>query len=356
MDGVLQLLSADGFVLEQNDDYHGLDPQIAFRASKDGTYLVRVFAFPSVPDASIRFAGKENFVYRLTLTTGPFVEYTYPLSVSREGPAMVDLVGWNIPDDMRRFPVTPKGEGPLKLFDPRIANLFSVHVESQRAIVKATDRETPQKIVMPVTITGRLDRPGDIDIYEINAKKGEKLLFRIESRTLGFPLDPILRLQGPDGKTLAQAKAAAIGTDASLNYTTVQDGTHRLEVSDLHGEGGVRYVYRLRAGPIAPDFELKVASDMFSLSPGKPLEIPVSITRVGGFNQDIKLSIEGLPKEVSVMTTAKAITLKLSDKTAFAGPIHIVGTAKDATTRRARAAVAELGRTTDSLWLTVLRK
>ena len=50
MDGVLQILSADGFVLEQNDDYHGLDPQIAFAVPKDGSYLVRVFAFPSVPD------------------------------------------------------------------------------------------------------------------------------------------------------------------------------------------------------------------------------------------------------------------------------------------------------------------
>ena len=52
MDGVLQILSAAGFVLEQNDDYHGFDPQIAFIAPKDGDYLVRVFAFPAAADAS----------------------------------------------------------------------------------------------------------------------------------------------------------------------------------------------------------------------------------------------------------------------------------------------------------------
>ena len=53
---VLQILSADGFVLDQNNDFHGLDPFIAFPAPKDGTYIVRTFAFPAVPDASIRFA------------------------------------------------------------------------------------------------------------------------------------------------------------------------------------------------------------------------------------------------------------------------------------------------------------
>src|SRR5205807_4906923 len=55
MDAVLQVLSADGFVLEQNNDYHGLDPQIAFAVPRDGRYLVRTFAFPAVPDASVKF-------------------------------------------------------------------------------------------------------------------------------------------------------------------------------------------------------------------------------------------------------------------------------------------------------------
>ena len=53
MDAVLQVLSADGFVLEQNHDFHGLDPQVAFTVRKDGTYVVRVFAFPAQPDGSI---------------------------------------------------------------------------------------------------------------------------------------------------------------------------------------------------------------------------------------------------------------------------------------------------------------
>ncbi|MBI3822722.1 MAG: PPC domain-containing protein [Planctomycetes bacterium] len=355
MDGVLQILSTDGFVLDQNDDYHGLDPQIAFTAAKDGTYLVRLFAFPAMADATVRFAGKENFVYRLTLTTGPYVEYAYPLSVAKSGPCDVELIGWNLTDDLRRFRVTPRDGGKsLTLFDPRIANPFLVQVEPHACLVKSKDR--PQKIEMPVTVTGRLDKPGDADEYQVTAKKGAKLSFRVNARTLGSPLDPVLRLSDGAGKTLLQTKAAAIGADASLDYTAPQDGIYRLEVSDLHRDGGFRYVYRLHAGPIPPDFELKVAGDAFVLMPNKPLEIPVAVTRVGGFNQDVTLSVEGAPKHITVTATAKTITLRLEKGPPFAGPIRIVGTSKDGARRTAHATVTEVARTTDSLWLTVSAK
>jgi hypothetical protein len=355
MDGVLQILSADGFVLEQNDDYHDLDPQIAFAVPKDGTYLVRLFAFPSVPDATVRFAGKENYVYRLTLTTGPFVEYTYPLAVARAAPVAVELIGWNLTGDLRKFPVTPRdGTDTLRLFDPRIANPFYVRQEPNPVIAKTkATRQEPLTVTPPITITGKLARRGDIDVYQFDARKGQKLAIRIESRTLGFPLDPVLLVTDTTGKTIAQTKATVLGTDPALDFTPTADGAYRLEVRDLVGDGGMRHVYRLRIAPLVPDFELKVATDTFTLTPAKPLEIPVAITRQGGFNQDITMSVEGAPKEVAVTATAKGVTLRLSQKTLFAGPIRILGTSKDGSTRVARAAVAELGRVTESMWLNI---
>ncbi len=357
MDGVLQILTSDGFVLEQNDDYHGFDPQIAFTASKDGTYLVRVFAFPAVPDSTIRFAGKENFVYRLTITTEPFVEYAYPLAMARSAPSTVELVGWNIPDDLRKFPVTPR-EGPnlLKLFDPRIANVFHVRQEPNPVLAAPSKRENPLMVTPPITITGRIDKRGDIDVYQFDARKGDKLAIRIEARTLGFPLDPILRLTNNVGTMLAQSKAAAIGSDPLLDFTAVQDGSYRLEVRDLHGDGGMRHVYRIRIGAITPDFELKVVGDTFTLSPSKPLEIPITLTRLGGFKPEIVLSVEGLPKEIAATITAKTITLRATDKTTFAGPIRIVGSATDGTKRYARTPVVELARATETFWLTAAWK
>jgi hypothetical protein len=158
------------------------------------------------------------------------------------------------------------------------------------------------------------------------------------------------------GKSVTQAKAAKIGADPALDFTPSVDGTFRVEVSDLTGQGSNRHVYLLRIAPIVPDFELKVASDLFTLTQAKTLEIPVAITRVGGFTQDVTLSVDGLPKGIEVKATAKSITLRLTEKAAFAGPIRIVGTAKDGTTRPARATIAEFGRVTESLWLTAVSK
>src|SRR4051812_27004785 len=72
MDGGLQVVSEKGFGLAQNNDHAGLDPQVTYEAPEDGTYVVRLFAFPAVPDASVRFAGGERFIYRLTLTAGKY--------------------------------------------------------------------------------------------------------------------------------------------------------------------------------------------------------------------------------------------------------------------------------------------
>ena len=90
MDAVLQVVSTDGFVLAQNDDDVGRDPRIVFEAPAAGTYIVRLFAFPATPDSSIRFAGGSAFVYRLTLTTGGFLDYAFPLAVGRDGPRIVE--------------------------------------------------------------------------------------------------------------------------------------------------------------------------------------------------------------------------------------------------------------------------
>ena len=105
MDAVLQVVSQEGLVLAQNDDDVGRDPRIVFEAPSAGTYIVRLFAFPAKPDSSIRFAGGSDYVYRLTLTTGGFIDYAFPLAVGRDGPKAVEAIGWNIPAAARVLPV-----------------------------------------------------------------------------------------------------------------------------------------------------------------------------------------------------------------------------------------------------------
>ena len=143
MDGVLQILSPDGFVLAQDDDFHELDPQIVFPVPKDGRYLVRVFAFPAVPTAAVKFAGGDKFIYRLTLTTGAFADYAFPLAVSRDAPGDLTVVGWNVPNGLRNLNIIPsRGNEPHN----GAATLGVGHVADQLARLVADRQPTVKRL------------------------------------------------------------------------------------------------------------------------------------------------------------------------------------------------------------------
>ncbi len=99
MDAVLQVLDEDGTILVQNDDDHGIDPQATFKAERDGILRIRLFSFPSDPNSSIQFAGGANYIYRLTVSTGPAVDYTVPLAIQSGVDTSVELKGWNLNPD-----------------------------------------------------------------------------------------------------------------------------------------------------------------------------------------------------------------------------------------------------------------
>lgn len=361
MDGVLQILSADGFVLEQNNDFHDMDPQITFPVPKDGDYVVRVFAFPAKPDTAIRFSGGDNFIYRLTLTTGGFADHAFPLAVRTGDKSPVALVGWNVPDAARAVQPVPLTGQFAAAFHPLLANAALVRLESHAAVTckERTSREKPLVVSLPTTISGKLEKPGAFDVFQFDVKKGQKLVFEIESRSLGFPLDPVLRLTDAKGKVLAEPKGTKLNTDPQLLFTVPADGSYRLEVHDFHGDGGPRFVYRLRLVPAEPDFALSLASDRLTLAPGKPLDVPITLDKRHGFTQEVEFHLEGLPPGLEVKieapkAAAKGAALKLTAKGGPASvPVRLIGRTKDGITRTARATGADPSWTSEHLWLTV---
>ena len=369
MDALLQVLSADGFVLEHNHDYHGLDPQIVFPVPKDGTYIVRAFAFPASPDSSIRFAGGETFIYRLTLRTDGFADHAFPLAVTRSAPHSVRLKGWNIPDNAGKLTVG-KDEEPSALHSSivRCGSPFGVvelRVEPHPTLVqnKENDRQHPQTIAIPVTISGCLEHKGDVHVYRFEAKKGQKVNFQAEAQSLGFPLNPVLRLTDAAGKTITRVEGPAPGRDPDvLAFQSPRDGTYQIELRDLHADGGPRYLYRLRAVAPEPDFELTLPADRFVLTPGKVQEVPVTVERRNGFDREIEIVAESLPEGVTAAPAtlaagAKAGILRLTGTKQGSCAIRILGRAKGKTglARVARAPIVGLNESTSDLWLTVLR-
>lgn len=370
MDAVLQVVSPEGIVLAQNDDDVGPDPRIVFEAPCPGPYIVRVFAFPAKPDSSIRFAGGGEYVYRLTITTGGFIDYAFPLAVGPSGPSAVEAVGWNIPAAARLVTIPPSdGREVLVVSHASLAGTAEVRRLPFAATIEAepNDRARPQPIAGTVAISGRIDRAGDEDAYRLSLRKGDRRAIRVESRALGRPLDPVLRVLDTGGKTLAESDdTGRDNRDLERSFTAPADGDYRLVVRDLNSRGGPRFAYLLSVLEPRPDFALSLASDRFDAEPGKAARITVTVQRKEGLADPIEIVAEGLPTGVTARpaaskagdASARSVVLELSaGDGASAGPFRIVGrTMKDPPiSHAATAPIAGFDARTDRPWLTIRR-
>ncbi len=363
-DATLQIVDSRGFVFAHDDDTRGLDPQIVFTAPRDGTFLVRAFAFPAAPNSTVRYAGGADYIYRLTMTTAGFVEYAWPLAVSREAPGEATLQGWNISPDLSKLKVPPPGDADsVTLWRGELAGVAETQLTSNAVAAESPNEPSPV-FTPPVTITGRVAEAGQEDTFRFHAGKRQALTFRVESRGLGFPLDPALRLRDEAGGVLREADDDRGGFDVTLSYTFASEGDYEVAVRDVFARGGPRYVYRLTIEAPQPDFSLSVAADHFSIPAGKPLEIPITVARTNGFSDEIEIFAEGLPEGVTAKpvksaakgSTAKSVKLVLrSEGKPASGNVRLAGrSTKDekAPKRLARAAINGLTAKTSDIWIT----
>ena len=114
--------------------------------------------------------------------------------------------------------------------------------------------------------------------------------------------------------------------------------------------------------PVVPDVAAKVAADRFTVAVGTPLDIPISVTRTGGFTGEVVPFAESLPDGVTATPAPlpakpdpNTVVLRLTATKVWSGSIR-AGVAKkgdDTFRRTAVAAVPEFDRTTADVWLTV---
>lgn len=364
MDGVIQVVSPDGFVLDQVDDAPGLDPRLPFTAPEDGRYLIRIFAFPSTPDSTIAFAGGDAFRYRLTLTTSGYFDQAYPLAVGPERAGFVAAVGWNLPPEAGTLRVEPSDRrGFLRAWHPQLAGVAEV---PECPLPCWTEEDAPNPVPFPACISGRIEAPKDEDIYRFALTKGQAVRFQVEARGLGSPLDPVLAVRDEGGKVLAEEDDRRDDRDPSLAFTPPADGVYQLAIRDLNGEGSPHFIYRLEAQAPRARLDLTVAEDRFTAAPEQPAKIAVTVGRSREPGPQATLTAVGLPIGVTAKPaisepkgdSSKSVTLVLevaADAPAFSGPIVILGRA-DGSEHTARFATGIAGISVDQIWLTVTPK
>ncbi|MCA9174846.1 MAG: hypothetical protein KDB14_10225 [Planctomycetales bacterium] len=357
MDAVLQVCDTNGFVLAQNDDQRGIDPLVTWRADADREVIVRLFAFPSQPNSTIRYAGGGNYIYRLELTTGPFVDASLPLSLPAEGSAELSLIGWNLPEtaavaagDDRHFHVTAAVAG---------AAGFAIADRLGPPAVVCRSSE-PLEISAPCVVSGHLAAVGERHTLKFKAEAKQRFRILVDAVALGFPLDPAIAIVDGTGKVVAETDDISRNNqDAALDFAAPAAGDYELRVWDTHGRGGDRMLYRLTI--TEPLFQLTAPADQYVIEPGKPLELKVTVARDRGFDMPIQVEATGLPEGVAAEAvtsetkgdSAKAVTLKLvsTTTTVIQAPFQIVGVAGEAR-MPALFAVANSPQRIRQFWLT----
>src|SRR5207245_2703704 len=120
-------------------------------------------------------------------------------------------------------------------------------------------------------LKGTFAKPHDRDIFQFPAKKGDHILVRSKTRSIGSPCDLFLRLAKANGSKLADSKTD-IPDEASLDATIPEDGNYLLIVEELIGQSGPTMFYQLDVAHFA-GFSLSTETEKLDIPPGGQAEL-----------------------------------------------------------------------------------
>jgi hypothetical protein len=339
LDARLQLRNATGRLIAEADDHVGPDSLLITTIPNDGEYVLRIH--------DIAFEGGQDFVYRLSVRTGPCVTHIYPAGASQALGANVRLYGVGLSDQgyVDRHTSWSDADGWSM---PEGVNLFCPFQTSEIAEIIETepsDETGAEQITLPVVINGRVQKRGEVDAFHFTAAEGEAFVFEVFGRRLTSPITTVVTVHDSAGEEVARHEG-----DGLLRFEAAREGDHTLRISELFREthAGDEYIYRVVARQTPPDFELRLNGDNPGIEPGATANLKLQVTRVGGFDGEVRLSAESLAAGVTLDTTAVAAEsseIELSFTAAADAPIgvtrraRIVGTAVVGESELSHAAV-----------------
>jgi len=298
----LALYDANGNELAYADHYHfHPDPVLYCEIPKDGEYVVEI--------RDCIYRGREDFVYRIALGELPYVTSIFPLGGQAGAQTTVEVRGWNLP--VARLTMDGKDKTPgIYPFSVRkgeqVSNCVPFAVDTLPECLEQEPNTHPgsaQPVTLPIIVNGRIDRPGDWDVFRFEGRAGNEVVAEVYARRLDSPLDSVLKLTDANGRQLAinddhEDKGSGLNThhaDSWLCATLPADGTYYLHLGDTQHKGGPEYGYRLRISPPRPDFELRVVPSSINVRGGATVPITVYALREDGFSGEISLALKGAP-------------------------------------------------------------
>jgi len=305
LDPIITIRTAAGSTLATADNYFAGDPFLNYRFKQAGEYVLEI--------RDVRYHGRPDWQYSVEISSRPFVANVFPMGIARSKPATLRMVGFGLPAKPIVNFTPPK---TLTAGTHRLQLSFSggrtdpvpvVIAPGAVAIEAATQNNTPktaQSVTVPSVISGRIEKPADIDCFRFEAKRGDKFSFEVIARRQQSLLDSHLRILNAKGRQLTENDDSRhIGRQSAdswiENWTAPADGEYVIEIRDVNQDGGDPFVYAINVTRAQPYFEIALDTDKTELTPGTAGVIFVRTTRKNGFQGGIKLHIAGLPPKVT---------------------------------------------------------
>ncbi|HQU42506.1 MAG TPA: PPC domain-containing protein, partial [Pirellulales bacterium] len=314
------------------------DNRLVYTFRESGSYCLRLH--------DLTYAGADFATYQLRIGPIAFATAMYPLGGQRGSKVPVTFSGGTL-DQPFIHTVDLTGDPSWQLMrwqfpfgdDVLAAPAFFTVGDAPEVLENEPNDEPPQAapVNWPVTVNGRVDRPGDRDVFRFHLAAGGKLALRVAAQQLGSPVDALVTVREAGGKELLSLDdrqpvpreppvVRAIATppidDPLGEFTATVEGDYYLAIEDRYGNGGPEYAYRLELSPAAADFELVVQPAIANAAPpagrrNGPVQATyagigsgsLSLDRGGtgslvvrafrnGYIGPIELSVEGLPEGV----------------------------------------------------------
>lgn len=358
VDAVLELTDDRGGYLARNLDARGLDPRIVFTATRSGEVTVRIYGFPAAPNQTIGLAGGSDYVYRLTLTTGPALATALPGAVAATATTSLTPLGWNLPTESpARTIAPPTAMTTVWTSFPGVVGAAEVPVVEAAVAAAAPDGAGPP-LAPPVVIGGWFDAADRVSGRSIHAVKGQPLVVSVEAHAAGSEADPVLEIRAADGAVVF----TKIDRDASFSWQPPADGDYAFLVRDRRGTFGPGHFFRMRVVPDTPELRATVAADAVTGTTAAPLDVEIAVERLRGWKEAVEFVLVEPPPGISAPPvtsaadgdSAKKVTLAVTAAEAYAGPLRIAAR-RPATEGRPAERVADVACGADKLpvvWLT----
>lgn len=213
---MVELLNEQGRLLGSSSGFDTeREPLLAVKLPADGRYVARV----TEGEAN---ASSEHF-YRLSIGNFAYVTGCYPMAVPPNTQTTVRLVGLNCPPDasaLVKSPGSGEADVPIDSNTFRWRKPLKVLIGSGAEPLESEPNDHPSganPVEVPGSINGRIDRPGDADLFRFHAKKGRRYVVETLASRRGSPVDTRIEVLNPDGSPVPRVRLRAV-RDSAITF------------------------------------------------------------------------------------------------------------------------------------------